>query len=129
MTHTILVVEDEADLLLMLRVSLEVAGYRVIGVASGEEAIDVLQRETPDAIILDLLLPGIDGWEVLERLRDAGHFPRIPVVVASAHASPETKQRAMSLGCRGYLSKPLSIEALRTMLADLVADGGKPDDA
>src|SRR5205085_3807482 len=81
MTSTVLVVDDEVDLLFTIALSLELAGYRVLKAGSGEEALAVAAAESPAAIVLDLRLPGIDGWEVIRRLGETGGFPRIPVVL------------------------------------------------
>ena len=69
MSATILVVEDEVDLLFTIALSLELNGYRVVKAASGEEALTIVDEERPDAMVLDIRLPGIDGWEVIDRLR------------------------------------------------------------
>ena len=69
---TVLVVDDEVDLLFTISLSLELAGYRVVKASSGEEALEVAAATPPDAIVLDLRLPGIDGWEVIRRLGEAG---------------------------------------------------------
>lgn len=119
MSATILVVDDEADILLMTRFALEAVGYTVIGAASGEEALSTFYRESPGAIILDLTLPGMDGWEVLHQLREDGALPGVPVIVASAHASPDLQRKAIELGCRAYLTKPFTLDELRRALASI----------
>jgi len=107
-TSEVLVVDDEEDLSYSLALSLELVGYRVRTAASGEEALALVHHHDPDAIVLDLRLPDIDGWEVLQRLRETGRFPRIPVVVVSACVDPATAARAVDLGCQAYLAKPFS---------------------
>lgn len=116
MSATVLIVEDEADIMLALRVALEVTGYRVLGASSGEEALTVLEREEPDAVLLDIRLPGMDGWEFVGRMRETGRFPQLPVIVVSAHAASESEERAAELGCSAYLTKPFSMEQLREAL-------------
>jgi DNA-binding response OmpR family regulator len=105
---TILVVDDEPDIVLTVRLTLEVEGYRVLAVGSGEDALEVLERETPDVILLDLRLPGIDGFALLDRLPD--EIP--PVIVLSAHASGPTVKRAMAMGCRDFITKPFDPDLL-----------------
>jgi len=119
-TATVLVVEDEVDLLFTISLSLELSGYRVLKAASGEEALDVVDKERPDAVVLDIRLPGIDGWEVLNRLRDRGHFPATPVVLLSAQVDAATAARAVELGCHAHLAKPFSISELSGVLRDLL---------
>lgn len=116
MTTSVLIVDDEPDVVLLSRVILEPAGYRVLEASDGSEALDLLQRESPDVLLLDVRMPRVDGWEVLERLgphrvRDLG------VVMFSAHAESASEQRALAAGCRAYLRKPFSPQALLQAVA------------
>ena len=120
MPRTVMLIEDEPDLRLMERLQLELAGYRVVEADSAEDALSLLEAAEPDAILLDLGLPGMDGWELLSRLREAGRFPRIPVIVVSAHASPGRDAEAFRMGCRGYITKPFSLTALGTTLESIL---------
>lgn len=113
-------VDDEADLLFTVRLALEVAGYRVLGASTGESALRLIEERDPDAIILDIRLPDIDGLEVLRRLREGGHASR--VVVLSAHAGEAVQAQARALGCDVYLTKPFSPEELRRTIDKLLAD-------
>ncbi|MGH9009288.1 MAG: response regulator [Acidimicrobiia bacterium] len=121
MTATVLVVEDEVDLLFTIALSLELAGYRVLKAASGEEAIEVVKGEGPDAIVLDLRLPGADGWEVIRRLGQLGAFPRTPVVLLSAQVDAATAARAVALGVHAHLAKPFSAAELSGVLKRLLS--------
>ncbi len=129
MTGTVLVVEDEADILLMLRISLQTAGHRVIAAATGEEALGVFDRESPDAMVLDILLPGIDGWQVLEELRKSGRAPKLPVIVVSAYAKVDVARRVKEFGCRGYFIKPFSAEDLCRAVDDILRQASKEPQA
>ncbi|HZI38673.1 MAG TPA: response regulator [Acidimicrobiia bacterium] len=120
MSRTILVVEDEVDLLFTISLSLELNGYRVLRAASGEEALGMVDKERPDAMVLDIRLPGIDGWEVLDRLRDMGHFPATPVVLLSAQVDAATAARAVEIGCHAHLAKPFSTAELSGVLRGLL---------
>ena len=117
MSGTILVVEDEPDLLLVVTLMLEGAGYSVVGASNGEDALALLPREQPDLVLLDLRLPGIQGLDVLEHIRNAEPERHVPVVVVSAHASESTLQSAEELGCDGYLIKPFQQEQLLEVAA------------
>jgi CheY-like chemotaxis protein len=117
---TVLVVDDEVDLLFTIALSLELAGYRVLKASSGEEALEVVEAEQPDAVVLDLRLPGIDGWEVLRRLADMGRFPAMPVVLLSAQVDAATAARAVELGCHAHLAKPFSTTELNGVLRGLL---------
>ena len=120
MSSTVLVVDDEVDLLFTIALSLELAGYRVLKASSGEEAVAVVAAQFPDAIVLDLRLPGMDGWEVIRRLGENGCFPRIPVVLLSAQVDAATAARAVALGVHAHLVKPFSATELTGVLSRLV---------
>ena len=120
MSRTVLVVEDEVDLLFTISLSLELNGYRVLRASSGEEALGIVEKERPDAMVLDIRLPGIDGWEVLDRLREMGHFPATPVVLLSAQVDAATAARAVEIGCHAHLAKPFSTAELSGVLRGLL---------
>lgn len=104
----VLVVDDEPDILLLSEIVLRPAGWEVLRAASGEEALELVSRAAPDVMVLDLRMPGLDGWEVLERLAAAGHSA-LPVVLFSAHANGgATEREALARGCRSFLRKPFS---------------------
>lgn len=117
MNRSVLVVDDEPDVVLLSRVILEPAGYRVVTAPDGERALDLLAKERPDILLLDVRMPGLDGWDVLERLGPSG-VQSIGVVMFSAHAELAAEKRAIAAGCRGYLRKPFSPDALLKAVAD-----------
>ena len=106
----VLIVEDDPDLLVVLRVNLVSAGLEPILAGDGRTAISRIVAERPDAVLLDVMLPGIDGWQVLEQLQRLGN--RVPVVVCSAKKNPEDMARAEELGAAAYLVKPFDIDRL-----------------
>jgi len=124
---TILVVDDEPDILLLHRLNLEAAGHRVVLAADGVTALERIAEERPDVVVLDVMMPVLDGWGVLERLRVYEAPP--PVLVVSAKSSPADVQRAIELGAGDYLSKPYDPEELLRRVAALVvlADHDAPD--
>ena len=122
MTPTVLVVDDERALRTVLRTRLKLAGYRVVEADSGEDALEVLEREQPDVVLLDLRLPGIDGWGVLEQLRARSRLPALRVVVVTAHGGPEVAGRAQALGCRAVLQKPFSLRELVSTLDEITRE-------
>ena len=105
MAH-ILVIEDEKLIARLLKETLEIEGYRVTTILHGEDAIQFALRETPHLIILDIMLPGIDGYEVIRRLRDHPKSVHIPIIVLSALGEPEDKVRAFESDVDGYITKP-----------------------
>jgi signal transduction histidine kinase/DNA-binding response OmpR family regulator len=106
---TVVVVEDDRPSFDLLRTYLEKAGYRVVGARDGEEGLDTVRRLSPAGVILDILLPGIDGWEVLARLKADPRTAPIPVIVVSML---DERGRGFALGAAGYLVKPVDKEQL-----------------
>ena len=106
----VLVVDDEATVRYLLSHVLTHAGYLVEVATDGEAALDRIQASRPDLVVLDLMMPGLDGWGVLERLRSAPSHP--PVLVVSAHGDSETPGRAAEAGAAGYMTKPFALKQL-----------------
>jgi DNA-binding response OmpR family regulator len=115
----VLIVEDDPDTLVILRVNLQHAGIEPLLAAEGKTAIARILAESPDAVLLDVLLPGIDGWEVLEELHAMGD--PVPVIVCSGKNNPQDIQRARDLGVVAYLTKPFDIDRLLDATAEAVA--------
>jgi two-component system, OmpR family, KDP operon response regulator KdpE len=124
----ILVVDDEPQILRFLRPALETAGYTVEQAATGQECLRLLAARMPDALLLDLGLPDLDGQEVLHRLRG---FSKVPVIVISARDAVEQKIAALDAGADDYVEKPFDVGELlarvRTALRHgLASDGAEP---
>jgi signal transduction histidine kinase/DNA-binding response OmpR family regulator len=115
----ILVVDDEPDVTLYLSDALASRGYRVVTALSGEEALAAVQRDPPDLILLDLMMPGMTGWEVLQRLRDSA-FAGIPVIVLSARNAPADVARGVQFGVRSYLGKTAGLDRLLAEIRNVV---------
>ncbi|MGH2727939.1 MAG: response regulator [Actinomycetota bacterium] len=110
---TTLIVEDESDLRLMTRMILESRpGFEVLEAENGAEALALLDRATIDLVLLDIRLPDMEGWDILERLTEQGRFPALPVVMVSAHSTPSTAERALREGVRAYVTKPFTSDEL-----------------
>lgn len=103
---TVLLVEDNEDNRIVYTTMLEHFGFRVVQVGDGEGALTLARDENPDIVIMDISIPGIDGWTVTERLSEDPATREIPVVAVTAHAGPRHQDRARELGCAGYLTKP-----------------------
>jgi CheY-like chemotaxis protein len=108
----ILVVEDELLIARLLKETLELDGYQVVTILNGEDAIQYALRETPHLIIADIMLPDIDGFEVVQRLRDHPKTMHIPIIVLSALGEPEDKMRAYERDVDGYITKPFNTDEL-----------------
>ena len=123
----VLVVDDEAQILRALRVILRDAGFQSVPADSGEEALDLAAVEAPQAAIVDLVLPDIDGVEVTRRLRE---WSQMPIIVLSAIGEEDAKVRALAAGADDYVTKPFSPRELVARLqAVLRRAAGDPDDA
>jgi DNA-binding response OmpR family regulator len=99
----VLVVDDDPLLVRLVRTHLEKAGYRVIDARDGEQALDLAAAELPDLVVLDLMLPKLDGFEVCRRIRE---FSLVPVVMLTARGEPVDKLRGFEMGADDYLGKP-----------------------
>lgn len=108
-TPTILIVDDEPQIRRALRVGLGAHGYEILLASNGEEALDQVALHSPDLIVLDLAMPGVDGFQVCERLREWSHAP---VIVLSVRRGETDKVKALDLGADDYLTKPFGMEEL-----------------
>jgi DNA-binding response OmpR family regulator len=114
----VLIAEDDPDTLVILRVNLNAAGIEPILASDGRTALARIEADKPDAVLLDVLLPGIDGWQVLEELHAKGN--RVPVVMCSAKDNIHDLQRARDLGAVAYLTKPFDIDRLVEVTTEVV---------
>ncbi len=105
----ILVVDDEPRIINFLKIKLEASGYKVIVAASGREALELMPTAQPDLVVLDVMMPGIDGLETLRRVRAASS---VPVIILSAKESSDDKVKGLKLGADDYLAKPFSPDEL-----------------
>ena len=127
----ILVIDDEAPIRDSLKMTLEYEGYDVIGAATGQEGLALAEREAPDLVLLDVKMPGMDGIEVLERLRNMNDS--LPVVVVSGHGTISTAVEATKKGAFDFIEKPFASErvlvSLRNALDSAVERGAHRLDA
>ena len=121
----ILLVEDDCVLAAALDLALTMDGIKVIAVGTGEEALDTLSSAEFSVLVLDIGLPGIDGFEVLARLR--GKRLTLPVIVLTANDDPAGRTKAFSLGANEYLCKPIGMREFRERVRALFQHGGTPD--
>ena len=122
MTKKVLAVEDEPDILLALRLVFERAGYEFIGSSDGRGGLRVLHEEKPDLVLLDIGLPGMDGWTVLERIRDLAD---VPVLMISAHGQESDKVRGLRAGADDYVTKPFTNNELLARVEALLRRAGR----
>jgi two-component system phosphate regulon response regulator PhoB len=108
----ILIIEDEKDILDLLKFNLGKEGYRVKGVPTGEEGLDAINEDSPDLILLDLMLPGIDGLEVCRRIRRSPEISHIPIIIVTAKKTEADIITGLELGANDYVTKPFSAKVL-----------------
>lgn len=111
----VLVVDDERAILTVLGIKLRISGYDVVTASNGEQALALVKSARPDLMLLDVIMPGMDGFEVLERVRVASE---LPVIVFSAR--PENGERALSLGANDFLPKPLDVDDMVSRIGKLL---------
>ncbi len=109
---TILLVEDNEMNRDMLSRRLQRRGYDVIAAVDGEEGVALARAEAPDVVIMDLSLPGIDGWEATRRLKESPETKPIPVLALTAHAMAGDRERALEAGCDDFDTKPIDLPRL-----------------
>ncbi|MBI4516595.1 MAG: response regulator [Deltaproteobacteria bacterium] len=107
-SRVILVVEDEPDIAELLRFNLEQAGFAVVPAGRGEQALELVRRRRPALLILDLMLPGIDGLEVCRRIRSDAATTRLPIVMLTAKAAEVDRVVGLEMGADDYVTKPFS---------------------
>jgi DNA-binding response OmpR family regulator len=110
----VLIVDDEPDILLMLRLTLEAEGFTTALAADGETALERLDADQFDVMLLDVMMPVMDGWGVLERLQGRAGAPA--VIVVSAKTAPADIARAMDLGAAEYVTKPFAVNDLARVI-------------
>jgi two-component system cell cycle response regulator DivK len=103
---SVLIVEDDADSRYVYGLILEDNGFRVATARSGDEGLRLARELQPQAILMDVSIPGMDGWTVTKRLKSDPNTAGIPVIIITAHAFPEDLGRAEHAGCEGFLTKP-----------------------
>jgi two-component system OmpR family response regulator len=118
----VLLVDDEDTLRSMLEAALRYSGFDVSSTGDGRTALDLVHRTAPDLILLDVMLPDLDGFEVCRRLKATGST--IPIVFLSARASTEEKVRGLTLGGDDYLAKPFCLEELVARVATVLRRAG-----
>ena len=111
-TQTILVVDDEQDLLDLIEYNLKKEGYRVLKAENGEEALEIAKGQKPDLVLLDIMMPKMDGLEVCRRMRSDGNLHHIPVIFITARGDEKTEVEGLDLGADDYISKPISTTKL-----------------
>ncbi len=120
----LLVVEDVPDILLLIETTLKFKGYRVVTAVNGQDAIDLIRQERPAVIITDILMPKLDGFSLVHRLRLDPETRNIPVVFLSAtYVAPEDKAFAQTIGVTRFIEKPVDFETFLPLIDQLMTKG------
>jgi len=116
MAKRILVVEDDADNRRIVVKVLTVEGYEVLEATDGRSALATARKEHPDLIIMDLAMPGLDGWQAASQLKSDPKVADIPIIALTAFAMRGDEEKAREAGCDGYLSKPCRPQTIREVV-------------
>lgn len=108
----ILIVDDEPDLVAVLRLGLQMEGFEVLEAADGEEGLRKAQQEKPDLVVLDLMLPRMDGYQVCRTLKFDARFKSLPIFILSARPGEKDKRLALEMGADVFIGKPYDLKDL-----------------
>lgn len=122
----VLYVEDNDDNVYMLVQRLKRHGFQVFAAPDGERGVATVRAERPDIVLMDLSLPGIDGWEAARRLKAAPETKAIPIIALSAHAMAGDREKALAAGCDDYDTKPVDLGRLLAKIQALLPEGAGP---
>jgi DNA-binding response OmpR family regulator len=130
MATRVLVIDDESPIRLLCRVNLEAEQMEVLEAADGPTGLEKARSELPDVILLDVMMPGLDGWRVAEELLDDDRTERIPIVFLTARAELRDRARGIDLGGVDYVTKPFNPVELAPLVRDLImrVERGERDD-
>jgi CheY-like chemotaxis protein len=117
----IMIVDDNEDIIYLLKSMLEMDGYEVVGATSGEECLRRIGVEKPDLILLDIMMPGMDGWEVCREIKGGESYPHVPVSMLSVRKDPEDVSKSLQYaGADAHLSKPVNLDELKKTVTTLL---------
>ena len=122
MSKRVLVVEDHEENRRILRLLLASAGIGMIEAVTGEEGVAVAERERPDLILMDIQLPGLDGYEATRRIKANPAVRHIPIIVVTSYALSGDEAKVKAAGCDGYVAKPFSPRALLAKVRDFIGE-------
>ncbi len=120
MKKKILIVEDEEQMVEMLKIRLEANGYEVLSAADGKQGLEKAQKQMPDLMILDLMIPKMDGFKVCGLLKKDSRYARIPIIMFTARAQESDKRMGEEVGADAYLTKPFEPKTLLDKIEELL---------
>ena len=120
MPKKILIVDDEPDIVMMTELRIKALGYDTITAKDGQEALNKAKQEMPDLIILDVMMPKMDGYKVCGLLKSDSRYKNIPIILFTARAQEVDRQTSVEVGADAYLNKPLNAEQMSTTIKELL---------
>jgi DNA-binding response OmpR family regulator len=121
----VLVIDDEPPIRLLCRVNLEAEGMEVLEASDGPTGLEKARNDEPDVILLDVMMPGLDGWQVAEELIEGDRTGSIPIIFLTARAEARDRARGLDLGGIDYVTKPFNPVELAPLVRDLIARVGR----
>jgi DNA-binding response OmpR family regulator len=122
---TVLIIEDEADIQNFVSRVLELEGYHVLKASDGKRGMEIIRENSVALVLLDLRIPGRDGWSVLREIRHDTELCKIPVIVITAVADAPQRRRTLHMGANKYLIKPMSANSLAKTIASILHESGR----
>jgi two-component system cell cycle response regulator DivK len=116
--QTILYIEDNPGNRLLVKRILEVEGYKVVEAISGLDGLSAAESMRPDLILVDINLPGLDGYELTRRLKQIRHLASVPIIAMTANVMKGDREKSLAAGCDGYIQKPIDVDQLPVQVAN-----------
>jgi len=126
MSKTILIADDEPNIVISLEFLLEQGGYRVLVAQDGQQAMEAIEREVPDLVLLDIMLPRLSGYDVCQRIRQNPAWAHIKIVMLTARGREVEVAKGLAVGADAYITKPFSTRELLDKIRDQLGGGAQP---
>jgi DNA-binding response OmpR family regulator len=117
----ILIIDDEPDSLRTLSMALKSEGYNILGAFNGKEGLKIFKEEKPDMVILDIIMPVMDGWEVLQKIKTGFKSKRVPVIIVTAKSEDINKTKGYEYGVDFYATKPYNLKHILSVVNDMLS--------
>jgi CheY-like chemotaxis protein len=121
----VLIIDDEPEILSILSFRVSNWGYNPLPAGSGQEGLEIAEEEIPDLVILDVMMPGMDGFETLKKLKQSDKTRGIPVMMITVANAKLDIEKAVSMGAKFYLTKPYDAQELKSKIIQLIGEGEK----
>ncbi|HAD81916.1 MAG: hypothetical protein A2509_02800 [Candidatus Edwardsbacteria bacterium RIFOXYD12_FULL_50_11] len=122
MAKKIMVVDDEPYIARVIKFKLEQEGYTVISANDGQSGLQKIKEEKPDMVLLDVMMPGLSGYEVCQKIREDAELAGIPVVILTAKGQERDREQGLSMGASDYITKPFSPNRLLELVKSMIGD-------